>query len=49
MIDTSEALNVSIIALMMAVVSVSETSASFYQTTRRNVPENAFILTAVRT
>jgi hypothetical protein len=28
------------IALMMEAVSTSETSANFYQTTRRNIPED---------
>jgi hypothetical protein len=38
------------IALMMEAESTSETSANFYQTTRRYNPEEAiFILAAVRT
>jgi hypothetical protein len=38
------------IALMMEASSTSETSVNFYQTTRRNNPEEAiFILAAVRT
>jgi hypothetical protein len=35
--------------LMMETLSTSETSASFYQTARRNILEDIFILTAVRT
>jgi hypothetical protein len=31
----------SIIALMMEEVSTSETSLDFYQTTRRNIPEDS--------
>jgi hypothetical protein len=38
-----------IIALMMDEVSTTETSVNFYQTTRRNIPEDIFILAAVRT
>jgi hypothetical protein len=30
-----------IIALMMESVSISETSVNFYQTTRRNIPEDS--------
>jgi hypothetical protein len=30
------------IALMMEAASTSETSVNFYQTTRRNIPENTF-------
>jgi hypothetical protein len=38
------------IALMMEAVSSSETLVSVYQTTRRNIPEDAiFIIVAVRT
>jgi hypothetical protein len=33
---------------MMAAVSTSETSVIFYQTTRLNIPEDIFILVAVR-
>jgi hypothetical protein len=33
------------IALMMAAVSTSETSINFYQTTRRNVPEDSHLHT----
>jgi hypothetical protein len=36
--------------LMMEAGSTSETSVNFYQTTRRNIPEDShFILAAVRT
>jgi hypothetical protein len=38
-----------LIALMMEAVSTFETSVNFYQTTRRNIPEDIFILAAVRT
>jgi hypothetical protein len=31
------------IALMMEVVSISETSINFYQTTRRNIPEDSHL------
>jgi hypothetical protein len=31
------------IALMMDAVSTSETSVNFYQTTRRNIPENSHL------
>jgi hypothetical protein len=34
---------------MMEVVSTSERPVSFYQTTRRNISEDIFILAAVRT
>jgi hypothetical protein len=33
----------SLIALMMEAVSTSETSVNFYQTTRRNIPEDSHI------
>jgi hypothetical protein len=37
-------------ALMVQAVSTFETSVNIYQTTRRNIPEEAiFILVAVRT
>jgi hypothetical protein len=39
----------SLIALMMEAVSTSETSVSIYQTTRRNIPEDIFVLIAERT
>jgi hypothetical protein len=38
-----------IITLMMEAISTSETSVSFYQTMRRNIPEDIFILAAART
>jgi hypothetical protein len=38
----------SIIALMMEAVSKSETSVNFYEIIRRNIPEDIFILAAVR-
>jgi hypothetical protein len=48
-IDASEALAASIIkaliALMMKGARTSETSANFYQTTRRNIPEDSHLLT----
>jgi hypothetical protein len=31
-----------LIVLMMEAVSTSETSVNFYQTTRRNIPEDSF-------
>jgi hypothetical protein len=34
-----------IIALMMEAASISETSVNFYQTTRRNIPEDSYICT----
>jgi hypothetical protein len=38
------------IALMMEAVTSSETSVTFYQTKRRNIPEDShLILVAVRT
>jgi hypothetical protein len=40
---------VTLIALMMEVGSTSETLVNFYQTTRRSIPEDIFILAAVRT
>jgi hypothetical protein len=36
------------IALMMEMVSTSETSVNFYQTTRRNIPEGSHIHTRRR-
>jgi hypothetical protein len=38
-----------LIALMMEAASTSETTVNFCQTTRRNIPEDVFILAAVRT
>jgi hypothetical protein len=32
-----------LIALMMEAVSISETSVNFYQTTRRNIPEDSHL------
>jgi hypothetical protein len=32
-----------VIALMMQAVSTSETSVNFYQTTRRNIPEDSHL------
>jgi hypothetical protein len=37
------------IGLMTEAASTSETSVNFYQTTRRNIPEDIFIFAAVRT
>jgi hypothetical protein len=34
---------------MMEAVNTSETSVTFYQTTKRNIPEDIFIPVAVRT
>jgi hypothetical protein len=50
LIDVSKVLNASIIIiiLMMEAISTSETNVNFYQTTRRNIPEDIFILVAVR-
>jgi hypothetical protein len=41
--DVSEVLTAAIIALMMEAVSTSEKSVNFYETTRRNIPEEIFI------
>jgi hypothetical protein len=41
--DVSEVLIASVIALMMEAVSTSQTSANFYQTTRRNIPEDSHL------
>jgi hypothetical protein len=43
--DVSEELT----AFIIRAVSTSETSVNFYQTTRRNIPEDIFILVAVST
>jgi hypothetical protein len=37
--DVSEVLTVSIIALIMEAINISETLVNFYETTRRNIPE----------
>jgi hypothetical protein len=37
------------IALMMESAGAPETLVNFYQTTRRNIPKDIFILSAVRT
>jgi hypothetical protein len=37
-----------LIALMMEAASTSETSANFYQTTRRNIPEDSYLHTRRR-
>jgi hypothetical protein len=37
-----------LIALMMEAVSTSEMSVSFYQTTRRNIPEDSHVHTRRR-
>jgi hypothetical protein len=37
-----------IIALMMATVSISETSVNFYEFSRRNIPEDSHIHTRWR-
>jgi hypothetical protein len=37
------------LALMMEAVNTSETSANFYESTRHKIPEDIFILAAVRT
>jgi hypothetical protein len=37
-----------VIALMIEAASISETSANFYQTTRRNNPENSHLHTRRR-
>jgi hypothetical protein len=34
----------SIVTLMMEAASTSETSVNFYQTTRRNIPEDSHLL-----
>jgi hypothetical protein len=44
----SDVLAASIIALMIGATSTCETSVNFYQTARRNIPENShFLLAAV--
>jgi hypothetical protein len=43
-VDISEMFSASIIALMMEAVSTSETSVKFYQTTRRNNPEDSHLM-----
>jgi hypothetical protein len=40
-----DCLLIAIIALMMEAVSTSETSAKFYQTTRRDIPEDRHLHT----
>jgi hypothetical protein len=42
LIDVSEVLAASVIALMMEAVSTSATSVSFYQTTRHNIPDDIY-------
>jgi hypothetical protein len=39
--DDSDVLTASIIALMMEAGSTSKTSVNFYETTRRNIPEDS--------
>jgi hypothetical protein len=46
--DVSEALAVSIIRAMMEAVRTSETSVNFYQSTRRNIPEEIHLHTRRR-
>jgi hypothetical protein len=41
--DDFDKLAASLIALMMEAASTSETSANFYQTTRRNNPEDSHL------
>jgi hypothetical protein len=41
-------LRVVVIALMMEAISTSKTSVNFYQTTRRNIPENSHLRTGRR-
>jgi hypothetical protein len=36
------------VALMMEAVSISETSVNFYETTRRNIPEDSHLHTCSR-
>jgi hypothetical protein len=50
LVEVSEVLTVSIlgaintiVALMMEAISTSETSENFYQTRRRNIPENSHL------
>jgi hypothetical protein len=40
--------SVRLIALMMEAANTSETSANLYQTTRRNIPADIFIVAAAR-
>jgi hypothetical protein len=42
-IDVSEVLAASLIALMMEAASTSETSVNFYQTSRRNISEDSHL------
>jgi hypothetical protein len=46
--EISEVLTASIVALMMETVSTSGASVSFYQTTRRNIPEDSNLHTRRR-
>jgi hypothetical protein len=46
--DVSEVPIASIIRAMMKAVSTSETSANFYETTRRNIPEGGHLHTRRR-
>jgi hypothetical protein len=47
--DVSEVLAASIIiALMMEVARASETSVNFYQSTKRNIPEDGYLHTRRR-
>jgi hypothetical protein len=41
LIGVSKVLTVSIIPMMMKAASNSETSVNFYETTRRNIPEDS--------
>jgi hypothetical protein len=46
--DVSEALNVYVIRAMIEAISTSEKSVNFYQTTRRNIPEDSRLYTCRR-
>jgi hypothetical protein len=43
--EVSEVLTARAVALMMEAVSISVTSANFYQSTRRNIPEDGHLRT----
>jgi hypothetical protein len=46
--DVAPSSVVELIAMMMEAESTSETSVNFYQTTRRNIPEDSHFLTRRR-
>jgi hypothetical protein len=42
--DVSDVVTAPVALMMMGAVSTSETSVNFYQNTRRDIPEDIFIL-----